>query len=116
MGAAAVVQLDDGLLWVLRGSTWSRAQYVGTVAVNCGAFPSSGGSVAVIGQDAIQATSIVSASVRLVDTVDHSADEARIEALHVSAGLIVPGVGFTVYVDCVDGWTSGIFNVDWKWV
>jgi hypothetical protein len=98
-------------VWVSVGPT------VGSAAVNFGALPGSdGASVAVTGQSAIVAGSRVQAWIRLVSSVDHTPDEHRVENLKVTAGLIVPGTGFTIYVDCVEGLTYGIFNVDWEWI
>jgi hypothetical protein len=99
---------------------WRRcdnAIQAGTAAVDFGALPGSdGASVAVTGQSAIVAGSRVQAWIRLVSSVDHTPDEHRVENLKVTAGLIVPGTGFTIYVDCVEGLTHGNFNVDWEWI
>lgn len=63
-----------------------------------GAFPGkSDASVAVTGQAAIVAGSLVEAWIRPVDTTDHSADEHMLETLKVFAAAIVAGTGFTIY-------------------
>ena len=62
-----------------------------------GAFPgASHTSIAVTGQAAILATSIVQAWIRPVATADHTADEHMVETIRVEAGDLVAGVGFTV--------------------
>jgi hypothetical protein len=69
----------------------------GTVELDFGAFPgASDASVAVTGQAAIIAGSLVEAWFRPVDTADHSADEHMLETIKVFAHSIVPGTGFTI--------------------
>lgn len=117
MSDAAVVQRSDGRMWVLRGSTWTQALHVGTVSVDFGVLPGSDSAAFVITTETdILSTSLVRANISLQPTVDHTADEARIENLKITAGAIVPGVGFTVYADCLEGLANGTFNVDWSWV
>lgn len=71
---------------------------VGTATLDFGAFPgASDASVAVIGQAAIVAGSVVQVQLFPADTADHLADEHRVETLTVFAGNIVAGVGFTIY-------------------
>ena len=70
----------------------------GTVILDFGAFPgASHATVAVTGQAAIVAGSLVEAWLRPVATADHSADEHIVETLKVVAADIVAGVGFTVH-------------------
>lgn len=70
----------------------------GTATLDFGAFPgASDASVAVTGQAAIVAGSLVEAWLRPVATADHSADEHMVETLKVVAGNISAGVGFTIY-------------------
>ena len=70
----------------------------GTAILNFGAFPgASDTNVAVTGQAAIVASSLVEAWIRPVDTADHSADEHMVETLRVLAANIVAGTGFTIY-------------------
>lgn len=98
----------------------------GTTTVDFGAFPgSSDASVAITGQTAIVAGSIVSASLRLVATADHTADEHRVETIKVFAGNIVAGTGFTIYAtnaseknqpDGAGTRISGQWSVQWDWV
>lgn len=71
--------------------------------------------VLVTGQTGIVANSIVLVEVRVAATIDHSADETRVENLKVTAGTIVPGVGFTVYGEITRGKTYGHFDVNWSW-
>lgn len=97
----------------------------GTATLDFGAFPGkSDTSVAVTGQAAIVAGSLVEAWVRPVATSDHSADEHLVEELEVAAGNIVAGTGFTVYGLHSPSWPSvggqgtrlyGQWTVAWVW-
>lgn len=70
----------------------------GTAILDFGAFPGkSDTSVAVTGQAAIVAGSLVEAWIRPVATADHTADEHLLETIRVMAGNIAAGVGFTIY-------------------
>lgn len=70
----------------------------GTTTIDFGAFPGkSDASVAVTGQAAIVAGSLVEAWLYPVATADHSADEHMVESIRVVAGNIVAGTGFTIY-------------------
>lgn len=70
----------------------------GTAILDFGAFPGkSDASVAVTGQAAIGATSLVEAWIRPEATADHTADEHMLETLKVFAADIVAGTGFTIY-------------------
>ena len=98
----------------------------GTAVLNFGSFPGkSDTSVAVTGQSGIVSGSLVEAWIRPVDSVDHSADEHRVETLRVMAGDIVAGTGFTIFgmnsgqVHGPDGQGTrlyGEFNVAWVWI
>jgi len=97
----------------------------GTTTVDFGAFPgASDTSVAVTGQAAIAAGSIIGAWIRPVATADHTADEHRVETLSIIAGNIVAGTGFTIYavntsqVSDPKGVTPRIYGswtVAWAW-
>lgn len=70
----------------------------GTAVLDFGAFPgSSHASVAVTGQAAIVAGSLVEAWIRAEATADHTADEHMMETLKVFAADIVGGTGFTIH-------------------
>lgn len=70
----------------------------GTDILDFGAFPGkSDASVNITGQTAIISGSLVEAWIRPADTADHSADEHMVETLHVFAGNIIAGTGFTIY-------------------
>ncbi len=70
----------------------------GTATLNFGAFPgASHATVAVTGQAAIVAGSLVEAWIRPVATSDHTADEHMVETLKVMASDIVAGTGFTIH-------------------
>lgn len=70
----------------------------GTATLDFGAFPgASDTSVAVTGQAAIVAGSLVEAWVRPVATADHTDTEHMVETIKVFAANIVAGTGFTIY-------------------
>lgn len=70
----------------------------GTATLDFGAFPgSSHATVAVTGQAAIVAGSLVGAWMRPVATADHTADEHLVEPISVIAGDIVAATGFTIH-------------------
>lgn len=72
---------------------------VGSVEVDFGVFPGgSDASEAVTGQTGILTTSVVQAWLMATDTPDHTADEHVVETIRVTAGNIVAGTGFTIYV------------------
>lgn len=70
----------------------------GIATLDFGAFPGqSHASIAVTGQAAIVAGSLVEAWLRPVATADHTEDEHMVETLKVVAAAIVAGTGFTIY-------------------
>lgn len=70
----------------------------GQTTLDFGAFPgASDASVAVTGQAAIIAGSLVEAWIFPAVTTDHSADEHLAESFRVMAGNIAVGTGFTIY-------------------
>ena len=88
----------------------------GTATLDFGATSAVAANVTVTGQAGIVSGSRVEAFVRLVATADHSADEARIENLKITAGNIVAATGFTIYGQCTRGTAVGAFSIDWVWV
>lgn len=90
----------------------------GTSVVDFGAFPGKAqASVAVIGQGAILSGSLVEAWISLTPTATHSADEHMVENYYISAGLVVAGVGFTIYMEARAPGSRlyGTWNVNWAW-
>ncbi len=70
----------------------------GTATIDFGSFPGkSDAFVAITGQAAIVANSLIEAWIRPAATADHTADEHMVETLKVIAGNIVAGTGFTIY-------------------
>ena len=70
----------------------------GTATLDFGVFPGgSDASLAVTGQSAIVAGSLVEAWLLPAATADHTADEHMMETIKVVAGNIVAGTGFTIY-------------------
>jgi hypothetical protein len=72
-------------------------------------------SVAVTGQAGIGSGSLVEAWMQLAATADHSADEARIEAVKITAGNIIAGTGFTIYGEVLQGRAHGVYTINWVW-
>lgn len=93
----------------------------GTTTIDFGAFPgATDASVAVTGQAAIVAGSLVGAWIRPEATAEHSIDEHRIEDLVVVADTIVAGTGFTIFGRSgsefgQDTRIYGTWNVAWAW-
>lgn len=91
--------------WAAPGGGGGGAN-VGTATIDFGAFPgSSHATVAVTGQAAIVAGSVVQAWIRPVATADHSADEHMLETIKVHAADIVAGTGFTI-----NAFNAGMLN------
>lgn len=93
----------------------------GTAVLDFGAFPGTDkASVAVTGQGAILAGSLVEAWVRPEATAVHSEDEhamlAAFVAVTVPQSTLIAGTGFTIVGVCHDGFLHGTINVDWAWV
>lgn len=90
----------------------------GNAIVDFGAFP--GGtdtSITITGLTSIVATSVVDAWVIAKDSADHSADEHWVDPPVVTAGNIVPNVGFTIYAITRDNkFDYGKWNVGWQFV
>ena len=88
----------------------------GTTTLDFGAAPGkSDASVAVTGQSAIVAGSLVESWLRLVATATHTADEHWVEEMDVSAGNIVAGTGFTIYGKTRNRPLQGTWTVAWAW-
>ena len=89
----------------------------GTATIDFGAFPgASDTSLAITGQAAIVAGSLVEAWIRPVTTADHLADEHWVEELDVTAGDIVAATGFTIYGRTRNRRLHGLWTVAWAWV
>ncbi len=74
------------------------AQSTTATTVDFGAFPGkTDTSLAVTGQAAIVAESLVEAWILPRATSDHTADEHWVEDIVVMAGSVVAGTGFTIY-------------------
>ena len=93
----------------------------GTATLDFGAFPgATDTSVAVTGQAAIVAGSLVGAWIRPVATAEHSVDEHRVEDLLVVADTIVAGTGFTIFGRSGSEYGKstriyGTWTVAWAW-
>lgn len=90
----------------------------GTAVVDFGIFVSGStqAQVMVTGQTAILTSNLCEAWIRPQDpTSDHSVDEHIIEKLKVTAGSIVAGSGFTIYVECENSISYGQWSIAWVW-
>jgi len=135
---AGVSATDSGGITVVTIPGGAGSGATGTTTVDFGAFPGkSDTSVAVTGQAAIVAGSIVNAWIRPDATADHSADEHLLETIRIIAGNIVAATGFTIYAlntseinELPVGWLPqgnkggdagkgtriyGLWTVQWKW-
>jgi len=91
----------------------------GTAVLDFGAFPGSAhATVAVTGQAAIQAASLVEAWFAPTATADHNADEHKVAPLiaDLTYSDLLAGTGFTI-----QGWSrrnrlAGRFSLNWAWV
>lgn len=98
------------------GFELSRARGAGTSTIDFGAFPGkTDTSLAVTGQAAIVAGSVIHAQIRPVATADHSADEHWIEEMDVAAGNIVAATGFTLYAKTRNKRLYGQYTIGWMW-
>lgn len=90
----------------------------GTATLNFGAIGAVGNfmSVAVTGQAAIVAGSLVEAWLRLEPTAEHPLDDLIYDPIEVSAGNIVAGTGFTIYGKMPYGKAYGNYTVAWVWI
>lgn len=89
----------------------------GTAVVDFGAYPGAAqAEIAVTGQAGIATSMAVEAWIRPQDaTAEHSVDEHIVEQLKITAGKIVAGVGFTIFVECLNGFAYGSFALNWVW-
>jgi hypothetical protein len=88
----------------------------GTTTIDFGAYPgASDATVAVTGQAAIVAGSLVEAWIRPVATADHSIDEHRVEELIIDADTIVAATGFTIFGRTMNVRLYGLWTVAWVW-
>jgi hypothetical protein len=71
-------------------------------------------SVTVTGQTGIQANALLRVWVVATDASGHSADEHWVDPPRITAGNIVPGVGFTIY-GVRDDLDTGSWRVQWEW-
>lgn len=95
--AAGRALLDDVDAAAQR-ATLGIASNSGSTEIDFGAFPgSSDAKVTVTGQTGIQATSNVQAWIVAQATIDHTADEHRVETISVCVGNIIPNTSFDIY-------------------
>lgn len=68
----------------------------GITTIDFGAFPGASDASVAVADATIAADSFVAAWLYPQATVDHTADEHRVEPIHVVAGDVQAGVGFTI--------------------
>ena len=87
----------------------------GTAVVSFGAVPGSGDARVVVAAPAVLSTSVVQAWIAGTPSADHTADEHCIEPIQVVVRDLVPGVGFTIWIQ---GLTTsalvGAWNLQWS--
>ncbi len=90
----------------------------GTATLDFGSFPgATDTTVAVTGQAAIVAGTLVEAWLRPIATATHSADEHMVEPPRVFAGNISAGTGFTIYGFAEEpGRLYGTYTIAWAYV
>lgn len=90
----------------------------GTATLTFGAFPGqSHATVAVTGQAAIVAGSLVEAWIRPADTADHLSDEHIVDPPMIVAADIVAATGFTIHGTSSNNKRHyGTYSVAWAWV
>lgn len=83
----------------------------GTTTVNFGA-KATDTSVAV-SAPAITAGQLVEAWIFPAATASNTVDNHWVETIHVVAGNVQAGVGFTIYAKVDEGLAHGVYNVGW---
>lgn len=89
----------------------------GTAIIDFGAFPGSNeASVAITGESAILAGSLVDAWFRAEASADHNVQDHTWAPTFISIICSVPtaGTGFTIYARALERIT-GKLNIDWAW-
>lgn len=61
----------------------------------------------------ITGSQLVEAWIFPATTASNTVDNHRTENIHVVAGNVVAGVGFTIYAQVENGFAHGIYNVAW---
>lgn len=89
----------------------------GTAEIDFGPFPGAmNASLAITGQAAIVAGSLVEAWIRPAATADHTADEHIVDPPRVIAADIVAGTGFTIHAFSQNHLRHyGKYTVAWVW-
>lgn len=61
----------------------------------------------------ITSNNLVQVWVSPLETVSNTPDNHWVDDIHVVAGNIQSGVGFTIYASCKTGFAHGVYNVSW---
>jgi hypothetical protein len=108
----------DGANWV--NGTVAGGSATGAAGYATADFGSSGAGnsdvqINITGQTDITLSSVVIAAVSPAATATHTADEHAVEEIEVTAGNIVAGTGFTIYVRTRNTALRGAWNIAWNW-
>lgn len=89
----------------------------GEAIISFGATPSTEASVAVTGQAAILATSLVEAWIMGASTSDNNEGEHLFAgvSLKLTVGIPTASTGFTIYATSTAGMATGDFKIKWVW-
>jgi hypothetical protein len=83
----------------------------GTVTIDFGAKATDVAlDVASIG---ITGSSLVEAWIFPAVTASNTVDNHWVDDIHVVAGNVQNGVGFTIYASCKTGFAHGVYNIGW---
>lgn len=94
---------------------------IGTTTIDFGSYPGNPDATRTItSQAGINANAVLEAWIIATATDDHSIDEHRINPPTLTAGNILPGVGFTVYGLANDSpggdqLAYGVWSIAWRW-
>jgi len=96
------------------GTNGAGGGAAGTTTITFGSRETSA-TTTITGQATILSGSVVNAFLAPALTTDNQPDNHWFDSFVVTAGNIVPGTGFTIYIKCTQGVAHGIFNVGWTW-
>lgn len=83
----------------------------GTTTINFGSKATD--ASVFVSAPAITGSQLVEAWIFPAATASNTADNHWVEGIHVVAGNVVAGSGFTIYAKVDEGWAHGVFNVGW---
>lgn len=66
-----------------------------------------------VSEPSITGTQLVEAWIFPAATASNTVDNHWVDDLHVVAGSVSAGVGFTIYASCKTGLAHGVYNIGW---